>query len=142
MMTAKKQLTREGPIFLTTNAVRGEPLMRELKENIKKMKDENFIRFYLTTLFIYTFKILSRHDCKLLILSGSHGTEDGKSGLTVKDSRNVDEEFGFYKEDCDLLRIKPGPHKRSTRSLPLKACNGIPEITNLQKKLRVLDQAV
>ena len=42
---SSKELVGEGPIFLTTKAVRGEPLMRELKENIQKMIDENIIRF-------------------------------------------------------------------------------------------------
>ena len=35
----------EGPIFLTTQEVRGEPLMRELEQNIQAMKEENVIRF-------------------------------------------------------------------------------------------------
>ena len=39
-----KELVGEGPIFLTTKAVRGKPLMRELKENIQKMTEENIIR--------------------------------------------------------------------------------------------------
>ena len=42
---SSKELVGEGPIFLTIKAVRGEPLMRELKENIQKMRDENIIRF-------------------------------------------------------------------------------------------------
>ena len=42
---ASQELVGEGPIFLTIKPVRGEPLMRELKENIQKMKDENILRF-------------------------------------------------------------------------------------------------
>ena len=28
----------------------------------------------------------------------------------VIDPRIVDEGYGFYREDCDLLGIEPGPH--------------------------------
>ena len=41
---SSKELTGEGPIFLTIKAVRGKPLMKELKENILQMKNENVIR--------------------------------------------------------------------------------------------------
>ena len=41
---SSKELVGEGPIFMTVKPVRGEPLMNELKENIKKMKDENVLR--------------------------------------------------------------------------------------------------
>ena len=42
---SSKELVGEGPIFLTIKPVRGESLMRELKENIQKMKYENILRF-------------------------------------------------------------------------------------------------
>ena len=76
---------------------------------------------------------LFRNDSKILIISGSHGSEDGKSGLTDKDPRNVDEGYGFYREDCELLGIKPGPHKRSQR-LPLRNWDGVPDITKPAEK--------
>ena len=41
---SSKELVGEGPLFLTVKPVRGEPLMKDLKENIKKMKDENVLR--------------------------------------------------------------------------------------------------
>ena len=56
-----------------------------------------------------------RYDSKILIISGSHGSEDGKLRLTVIDPWNVDEGYGFYREDCELLGIEPGPHKKSQR---------------------------
>ena len=61
-------------------------------------------------------------DSKILILSGSHGTKEGVSGLTDKDPRNVDGGYAFYKEDCELLGIKHGPPKRR---LPLSNWNGV-----------------
>ena len=119
-----------GPIFLTVKAVRGEPFMRDLKENIQKMRKENVIRFYLKKM-IQIFKICHRHDFKILILSESHGTEEGVSGLTDKDPRNVDGGYAFYKEDCKLLGIKPGPPKRR---LPIRNWNGVPDITKPAEK--------
>jgi len=107
-----KELVGEGPIFLSVKPVRGKPMMNELKENIQKMRNENVLR----------------HDAKILILSGSHGTEDGKSGLTDKSSEFVDEGYSFYREDCEFFGIKPGPKKRS-RSFPLKDWKDIPDIT-------------
>ena len=83
---------------------------------------------YFNTLILCIYILFCRHDCKILILSGSHGTKEGVSGLTDNDPRNVDEGYGFYKEDCELLGIKPGPPKRSQR-LPLRNWNGVPEIT-------------
>ena len=41
---SSKELIGEGPMFLTIKAVRGKPLMKELKENILQMKNENVIR--------------------------------------------------------------------------------------------------
>ena len=66
-------------------------------------------------------------------MSGSHGSEDGKTGLTDKDERNVDQGYAFYREDCELLGVKPGPHKRSQR-LPLRDWNGVPDITKPAEK--------
>ena len=63
-------------------------------------------------------------------MSGSHGTEDGRSGLTDKNLIY----YVFYKEDCELLGIKPGPEKRSQR-LPLRNWNGVPDITKPAEKV-------
>ena len=75
-----------------------------------------------------------RPDSTVLILSGSHGSEEGVSGLTDNNPRNVDDGYGFYREDCELLGIKPGPPKRSQR-LPLRNWNGIPDITKPAEKV-------
>ena len=46
-----KELIGEGPIFLSVKAVRGEPLIRELKETIQKMRNENVIRLDIPVAF-------------------------------------------------------------------------------------------
>ena len=40
------ELVGEGPLFLTIKAVRGKLLMKELREKIQKMRDENTLRFF------------------------------------------------------------------------------------------------
>ena len=45
---------------------------------------------------------------------------------------NVDGGYAFYKQDCDLLGIKPGPPKRR---LPLTNWNGVPDITKPAEKV-------
>ena len=80
-------------------------------------------------------------DSKILILSGSHGSKDGISGLTDKDSKNVDEGYGFYLEDCQYLGIAPGPKKRSQR-LPLRNWNGIPDITKPAERMPFVREEV
>ena len=76
-----------------------------------------------------------------MIISGSHGSEDGISGLTDKSQLNVDEGYGFYSEDCALLGIKPGPPKRSQR-LPLRNWNGVPDITKPAEKVDIASSFV
>ena len=70
-------------------------------------------------------------DSKILILSGSHGTEESGSGQTDKDTKNVDGGYGFCKQDCELLEIKYGTQKRR---LPLTNGNGVPDITKPPQK--------
>ena len=59
-------------------------------------------------------------DEKILIMSGTHGdppeseTQSGVSGLTDKNQLV----HHFYKEDCELVGIKPGPNRR-LENLPI-----------------------
>ena len=73
------------------------------------------------------------------MLSGTHGSEDGISRLTDKSPKNVDEGYAFYKEDCELLGIKLGPHKRR---LPLGNWNGIPDITKPAERIPFVREEV
>ena len=59
--------------------------------------------------------------------------------MTDKCTENVDEGYGFYKEDCKLLGIKCGPHKRSQK-LPLREWKGIPDITKCAEKVDSNDE--
>ena len=47
-------------------------------------------------------------------MTGTHGSEDGRSALTDIDLT----EHGFYEEDCSAFGIESGP-RRSTRRPPL-----------------------
>ena len=76
--------------------------------------------------------LFGSYDSKILILSGSHGTKEGVSGLTDKSTENVDGGYAFYKEDCEILGIIPGPPKRR---LPLSNWNGVPDITKPAERL-------
>ena len=53
-------------------------------------------------------------DLKILWMTGSHGTEDGRSALTDIDLTD----HALYEEDCKAFGIKPGP-KRSKQRPPL-----------------------
>jgi len=67
-------------------------------------------------------------------LSGSHGSKDGRSGLT--DKNQID--YGFYNEDCELLGIKPGPQKVNQR-LPLRNWIVVPDITKPAERVENQD---
>ena len=51
---------------------------------------------------------------KILWMTGTHGSEDGRSALTDIDLTD----HGFYQEDCSAFGIEWGP-KRSNRRPPL-----------------------
>ena len=57
---SSKELVEEGPIFLTSNKVRGEPLMMDLLEKMQQMWDKDLIRFiekaYFTQFYIFDCK--------------------------------------------------------------------------------------
>ena len=79
--------------------------------------------------------IIFRHDAKILILSGSHGSKDGISGIWDKDKL----EYEFYRDNCELLGIKSGPHKRR---LPLNWTNDIPDITKVAESIPFVREEV
>ena len=64
-------------------------------------------------------KIILSEDAKILVMSGTHGTEDGASALTDIDRNDVKEGYTFYFEDCSKVGIKAGP-LRSIQRPPLK----------------------
>ena len=58
--------------------------------------------------------IILSDEAKILVMSGTHGTEDGVSAL--EDTDLIDNRF--YQEDCSKVGIKAGP-KRSDARPPL-----------------------
>ena len=74
-------------------------------------------------------------------MTGTHGSEDGRSALT--DIEMIDDDgYGFYQEDCCKFGIKPG-YRRSRGRYPLseeepfsdKDWKRLPDITKPAEKL-------
>ena len=89
----KANLVLEGPILISTTAVLGSEVMYHLQGKIKEAIENG----YLT----------NEESTKVLILSGSHGNEDGYSALSditqLKDHNDTDEgsvTTAFYENDC------------------------------------------
>ena len=61
------------------------------------------------------FTIILSDEAKILVMSGTHGTEDGVSALTDIDRNDVNEGYGFYQEDCLKVGIKAGPRRVKER---------------------------
>ena len=69
--------------------------------------------------------IILSEDAKILVMSGTHGTEDGVSALTELETKMTDKagrtikvdliHHGFYKEDCRMVGIKAGPMRSNQR---------------------------
>ena len=60
---------------------------------------------------------LLSHFTRILIITGTHGFDDGDSGLKWK----VHLEHSFYKEDCHTVGVLPGPEITNPfKMLPLK----------------------
>ena len=72
--------------------------------------------------------IILSDEAKILVMSGTHGTEDGVSALTEIETKATDKagrtinidliDHGFYQEDCNNVGIVAGP-KRSKQRPPL-----------------------
>ena len=63
------------------------------------------------------------------MVTGTHGTKSGKSGLTDSDLL-VHE---FYQEDCRRIGVEAGP--RRVRGLPVRTWDGLPTINKPAKKI-------
>ena len=57
---------------------------------------------------------------KILWMTGTHGSEDGRSALTDIDMID-DEGFIFYQEDCSTFGIERGPRRAKTRERALQS---------------------
>ena len=63
----------------------------------------------------FLIAIILSDEAKILVMSGTHGTEDGVSALTDIDRNDVDDGNQFYQEDCLKVGVKAGPSRRKTR---------------------------
>ena len=126
-------LREEGPILLTTNKVRGREVLPEFREMVKQLRSENLIRFQCLNgavkryLLYYNFRTVAT----ILIISGTHGTEDGVSGLTNEEPLD----HFFYVSDCEMVGVKKGP---SRRRVPIESSQWntkVPMITKPAEKL-------
>ena len=86
-------LVLEGPILISTTAVLGSDVMNHLQGKIKEAVEKGCLT--------------NEESTKVLILSGSHGNEDGHSALSditqLKDHNDTDEgsvTTAFYENDC------------------------------------------
>ena len=72
-------------------------------------------------------------DAKILLISGTHGSKDGKSALTEA-SLNC---HCFYREDCKQFAIQPGP-SRVANSLPIIESDwqSLPDITKPAERIK------
>ena len=122
-------LREEGPILLTTNKVRGREVLPELRDMVKQLRRKNIIR-YLEGYLFTRIKFCFRTTAIILIISGTHGTEAGVSGLTDE----VLLDHFFYVEDCQRVGVMNGPMRRR---LPIDSSqwNKVPMITKPAQKL-------
>ena len=89
----QSNLVLEGPILISTTAVLGSDVMNRLQGKIKEAVEKGCLT--------------NEESTKVLILSGSHGNEDGHSALSditqLKDLNDTDEgsvTTTFYENDC------------------------------------------
>jgi len=104
----------EGPVLLTTNAVRGSEALPQMQAMTKDQRRENVVS----------------GDARVLVVTGTHGHPDsGLSGLT--DSDLLD--HCYYKEDCRRVGVKAGPSRM--RILPVRTWDGLPTINQPPEKI-------
>merc|ERR1719189_1468850 len=93
----------EGSTLLSTTEVNRTFVFQQLRQTVEQLRGVGAIS----------------DEAKILVMSGTHGTEDGVSALTDIDRNDVNEGYAFYYEDCSKVGIKAGP-KRSIQRPPLK----------------------
>ena len=123
------KLVLEGPILISTTAIEGDEVMSYLRfklvESIKEGHLEN------------------AESTRVLVLSGSHGDEDGHSGLTdisqLKDTNDIIQgsvTTRFYENDCVRVGLKPVKPRLDIKKLPVNK-DTIPDIMKKSEKLNL-----
>ena len=78
--------------------------------------------------FIFHFRTIAT----ILIITGTHGTETGVSGLTDKDRLY----HFYYVEDCEIVGVKNGP---SRRRVPIESSEWNTRVPMMTKSAEKLD---
>ena len=124
------KLVLEGPILISTTAIEGDEVMSHLRLKIVESIKEGHLE--------------NAESTRVLVLSGSHGEEDGHSGLTdinrLKDPNDTDEgsvTTTFYENDCQRVGLKPIKPRLDIKKLPVNK-DTIPDIMKKVEKLNLM----
>ena len=98
---ARPVVVQEGPIFLSTQAVRGSEILPQARNNLVRR--------------VRGGSLANAPTSKTLFLSNTHGTEAGLSGITSKDCLKDDNDgdkpgsttYTFYARDCQDVGLRP-----------------------------------
>ena len=123
----QSKLVFEGPILISTTAIEGPEVMSHLRLKIFESIKEGHLE--------------NAESARVLILSGSHGEEDGHSGLTeinrLKDPNDTYEgsvTTTFYENDCQRVGLRSIKPRLDIKELPLNK-DTIPDIMKKLNKL-------
>ena len=108
------KLILEGPILISTTEIEGDDVMGHLKTKIVEAIGKGYLQ--------------NAESTRVLILSGTHGDEDGYSALT--DILKSDEQF--YKGDCERVGLKPVKQRMDFQKHSVTN-HSIPDITKMEK---------
>ena len=109
----QSKLVLEGPILISTTAIKGDEVMSYLRNKIVEAIEKGYIE--------------NAESTRVLILSGSHGDGDsGHSGLTdIEKLKDPNDEFNgsitnqFYEGDCVRVGLKPIKPRLDIQKLPI-----------------------
>ena len=125
----QSKLVFEGPILISTTAIEGPEVMSHLRLKIVESVKEGHLE--------------NAESARVLILSGSHGEEDGHSGLTdinrLKDPNDIYEgsvTTSFYENDCQRVGLRSIKPRLDIKKLPADK-DTIPDIMQKLENLNL-----
>ena len=108
----QSKLVFEGPILISTTAIEGPEVMSHLRLKIIESIKEGHLE--------------NAESARVLILSGSHGEEDGHSGLTdinrlkaPNDAYEGSVTTTFYENDCQRVGLRSIKPRLDIKELPV-----------------------